>query len=162
LQQSKAKPANSKFSSNCGTSPHNPPSGHINGDTADIRDRDSDGFDGMLSQAIDKTLRYVLGDINTTVIYSYLDKKGCKSNEIPAKLEEFSTGLRMILGSGRGQILGAASILEETIVENLSTELEICLDNPRLTQFSDNIKKLRKAYDDRNKNTRQINARTPT
>jgi adenylate kinase family enzyme len=110
----------------------------------------------MLSRAIDKTLRYVVGDINTAVIYSYLEKRGCRSNEIPAKPNEFSTELRKILGSGRGQILGAASILEETIVENLSAELQIYLDNPRLAQFADNIKKLREAYNDRNKNTQQI------
>ena len=110
----------------------------------------------MLSRAIDKTLRYVLGDINTAVIFSYLEKRGCRSNEIPAKPSEFSTELRKILGSGRGQILGAASIIEETIVENLSAELKIYLDNPRLAQFADNINRLREAYCDRNKKTRQI------
>ena len=110
----------------------------------------------MLSRAIDKTLRYVLGDINTVVIYSYLEKTGCRSNEIPARPSEFSTELRKILGSGRGQILGAASIIEETILENLSAELKIYLDNPRLAQFADNIKKLREAYNDRNKRTQQI------
>lgn len=157
LQQSKAKPANARFCSQCGTPSDSPPAGYACRDTPSIQEnRNSDGFDDMLSRAIDKTLRYVFGDINTAVIYSYLEKRGCSSNEIPARPSEFSTELRKILGSGRGQILGAASVLEETIVENLSAELKIYLDNPRLAQFADNIKKLKEAYNDRNKNTQQI------
>lgn len=157
LQQSKAKPADARFCSQCGTSPDNPLARHAcRAPPSTQENRNSEGFDDMLSRAIDKTLRYVLGDINTAVIYSYLEKRGCRSNEIPAKPSEFSTELRKVLGSGRGQILGAASVLEETIVENLSAELKIYLDNPRLAQFADNIKKLREAYNVRNKNTQQI------
>jgi hypothetical protein len=153
LPQPKAKSANAGFCNQCGRSPDSPLARHLHLDIPSIQeDKKPDGFDDMLSQAIDKTLRYVLGDINTSVIYSYLEKRGCRADEIPAKLSEFSTELRKILGSGRGQILGAASILEETIVENLSAELEIYLDNPRLAQFSDNIRKIREAYNNRKKN----------
>ncbi len=109
-------------------------------------DKKSEQFDEMLSAAIDKTLRYVLGDINTSVVYNYLEKKGCSLKEIPANPGEFSTELRNILGSGRGQILGAASILEETILEILCKELEIDLDIPKPAQFADTIKKLRNTY----------------
>ena len=157
MQQSKVKPANARFCGQSGTSPDTAPAGDACGDTTGIQEnRNSDGFDDMLLRAIDKTLRHVLGDIDTVVIYSYLEKRGCRSNEIPTKLGEFSTELRRILGSGRGQVLGAASILEETIVENLSAELKIYLNNPRLAQFADSIKKLREAYNDRNKNTQQM------
>lgn len=109
-------------------------------------DKKSEQFDEMLSAAIDKTLRYVLGDINTDVVYNYLEKSGLSLKEIPTNPDEFSTELRKILGSGRGQILGAASILEETILEILRKELEIDVDIPRPAQFAETVKKLRNIY----------------
>jgi hypothetical protein len=112
-----------------------------------------DGFNDILSRVIDKTLRHVFGDINTGVIYKYLERRGCSLSDIPAKPNEFSAELRNILGSGRGQILGAASILEETIVETLSAELRIDHDSLRPAQFADNIEKLREAYDNRKNKT---------
>jgi hypothetical protein len=108
-----------------------------------------DGFNDILSRVIDKTLRHVFGDINTGVIYKYLERKGCSLSDIPAKPNEFSAELRNILGTGRGQILGAASILEETIAETLAAELRIDHDGLRPAQFADSIEKLREAYDNR-------------
>jgi hypothetical protein len=116
------------------------------GDCLEQEDRESGGFNDMLSRVIDKTLRHVFGDINTGVIYKYLERRGCSLSDIPAKPNEFSAELRNILGTGRGQILGAASILEETIVETLSAELRIDFEYPRPAQFADNIEKLREVY----------------
>lgn len=111
----------------------------------------SDQFDQILLQAIDKTLRYVLGDINTNVVYNYLERRGYVRERIPRNPNAFSTELRKILGSGRGQILGAASILEETIIEMLCKQLEIKMEIPRPVQFADMINKLRYAYIKRKK-----------
>jgi hypothetical protein len=108
-----------------------------------------DGFNDILSRVIDRTLRHVFGDINTGVICKYLESRGCSLSDIPAKPNEFSAELRNILGSGRGQILGAASILEETIVETLSAELKMDPDSLRPARFADNVKKLREAYHNR-------------
>jgi hypothetical protein len=123
------------------------------GDCLEQEDRESIGFNEMLSRVIDKTLRHVFGDVNTGVIYKYLERRGCSLSDIPAKPNEFSAELRNILGTGRGQILGAASILEETIVEALSAELRIDHDRRRPAQFADNIEKLREAYDNRKNKT---------
>jgi hypothetical protein len=120
------------------------------------KDAKSNRFDDTLLLVIDKTLRQVFGDINTKIIYDHLKRRGCRRCDIPAKPEEFSTGLRNILGSGKGQILGAASILEEAIVETLSAELEIELCNPRSTQFAENIKRLREVYNSRRNNTQSV------
>jgi hypothetical protein len=147
LPQQKSKPSNFRFSNNSGTDHHTAVIEHVSEDDPLEREEGkSDGFNDILSRVIDKTLRHVFGDINTGVIYKYLERKGCSPSDIPAKPNEFSAELRNILGSGRGQILGAASILEETIVETLSAELRIDLEYLRPAQFADNIEKLREAY----------------
>jgi hypothetical protein len=105
-----------------------------------------DKFDGLLLRVIDKNIRYILGDINAGVIYDYLKKKGCAFQEIPAKPNTFSMVIRNMLGSGRGQVLGAAPILEEAILEALYAELKIKFDRQSATSFGDHIKKLKKVY----------------
>jgi hypothetical protein len=105
-------------------------------------------FDELLLRVIDKTIRYVFGDINAGIIYHYLKKSGCPMHEIPTKPNQFSEELRNILGSGRGQLLGAAPILEETILEALCAELKIKVDMQSATCFADHIKKLRRVYDE--------------
>jgi len=105
-------------------------------------------FDEILLRVIDKTIRNVFGDRNAGIIYDYLRKTGCPMPEIPTKPDEFSAGLRKILGSGRRQLLGAAPILEETILEALCTELKIKADIEGATCFADRVKKLRRVYDE--------------
>jgi len=105
-------------------------------------------FDELLLRVIDKTIRYVFGDINAGIIYDYLRKSGCPIHEIPIKPFRFSEELRNILGPGRGQLLGAAPILEETILEALCVELKIKVAMQRPTCFADHIKKLRQVYDE--------------
>jgi len=105
-------------------------------------------FDELLLRVIDKTIRYVFGDINAGIIYDYLGKSGCPIEEIPTKPNQFSVELRNILGSGRGQLLGAAPILEERILEAFCVELKIKFDMQSATCFGDHIKKLRRVYDE--------------
>jgi hypothetical protein len=105
-------------------------------------------FDELLLRVIDKTIRYVFGDRNAGIIYDYLGKSGCPMHEIPTKPNQFSVELRKILGSGRGQLLGAAPILEETILEAVCAELKIKVDMQSATCFADHIKKLRQVYDE--------------
>jgi hypothetical protein len=112
-----------------------------------------DKFDGLLLRVIDKNIRHIFGDINAGAIYDYLEKKGCAFQEIPAKPSTFSMALRKMLGSGRGQVLGAAPILEETILEALCAELKIRFDRQSAASFADHIKKLRKIHNNEEKTT---------
>ena len=57
-------------------------------------------FDEVLLETIDEVLRGSLGDLNTQIIYQYLEKKMCPRQEIPRKLTVFSTELRNLLGCG--------------------------------------------------------------
>lgn len=106
-----------------------------------------DEFDDLLLRTIDKTIRNVFGDRNAGIIFDYLEKSGCPMREIPTKPNKFSVELRKVLGSGRGQILGAAPILEETILEVLCAKLKIKVDMQGATCFADRIKILRRICD---------------
>jgi hypothetical protein len=103
-----------------------------------------DEFDEILLEAIDKTIRYVLGDRNALIIYDYLEKSRCPMQEIPTKLDLFSAKLRVLLGTGRGQILGAPTILEDAIVEALSQDLGLTPENGVV--FGDRIGRLKERY----------------
>ena len=103
-----------------------------------------DEFDEILLETIDKTLRYVLGDRNALIIYDYLEKSSCPMEEIPAKLDLFSEKIRDLLGTSRGQILGAPTILEDTIVEALSQRLG--LSPEKGVVFRDRIRRLKERY----------------
>jgi len=72
-----------------------------------------------------------------------------------------STEFRNILGSGTGQIAGAASILEQTILENLCAELKTDRCSPYSAPFADNIKKLRKTYNKECENLKPFGPNDP-
>jgi len=105
-----------------------------------------DEFDEAVLSAIDEILQYTLGDIGTQAIYSYLERTGCPKSEIPNKLDAFSAELRRLLGSGRGQMLGSAPILEEAIAERLCAKLGTKLEGRLPTAFSIFIRKLKEDY----------------
>ena len=145
MPQQKSKSSSVRFSDNSGADHHSAVIEHVSeGDRLEQEDRESIGFNDMLSRVIDKTLRYVFGDINTGVIYKYLERRGCSLSDIPAKPNEFSAELRNTLGSRRGQILGAPTILEDAIVEALSQELG--LSPEKGVVFGDRIRRLKKRY----------------
>jgi hypothetical protein len=104
----------------------------------------SDKFNNLLLRVIDETLRYTLGDINTHIIFDYVEKRYCPFSEVPTHLQILSEALRDLLGSGRGQILGAASILERTIAETFCRKLGMEFDEREFTVFANYIEKLRK------------------
>lgn len=110
-----------------------------------------DKFDKLLIQVIDEVIRYSLGDINANIIYNYLQKKACPLTEIPNNLESFSTELRNLLGSGRGQILGSAHLLERTILKALCIKLGIKyeLENGPII-FAEHVKKIKDVYSHEN------------
>jgi hypothetical protein len=105
-----------------------------------------DKFDELLVKVINETTKYCLGDVNAMILYNYLDRRSCSLEEIPEKLEVFSVELRNILGFGRRQIYGAASILEETIAQALCLALKIPYDENGPIVFADFIRDLKKVY----------------
>ena len=106
----------------------------------------SDLFDSLLLQTIDETVRYCLGEINTQLIYNHLEKKHCPLQEIPKKLDIFAMEFENIIGAGKGQILGAAKILESAIVNALCTKLGISLGENSIGYFPDQIRNLKEIY----------------
>jgi hypothetical protein len=103
-------------------------------------------FDELLLRVIDKTLRYCLGEANADIVYNYLKQTGVQREEIPMKLEEFSMGLRDLMGNSQGQILGFAPILEETILEALCVEMRIRFDKTNSASFQNRVRELREVY----------------
>jgi hypothetical protein len=112
-----------------------------------------DKFDKHLVKTIDKTLKYVLGDRNTLIVYKYLEKVSCPTTETPKKLDLFSRAMRDLLGTSRGQILGVPLALEDAIVETLSSELGLKPDE-KSKVFEDRIRRLKEKY----KNTQEKKA----
>jgi hypothetical protein len=102
-----------------------------------------DEFDNLLLKVIDETLRYALGDINTQIVFDYLEKNSCPFLEIPRKLDIFSTGLRDLMGAGRGQILGAGPILEKAIAEIFCRKLGMEFNESGPVALAEYVKRLR-------------------
>jgi hypothetical protein len=100
-------------------------------------------LDRLIIRVIDETLRYCLGEVNTELIYNYLEKQGYQLNEIPQKPEKFSEELRNILGFGSRQILCAPSILEESILETICKKLGLSSRFEKPVNFPNYIRKLR-------------------
>jgi hypothetical protein len=105
-----------------------------------------DEFNELLLKIVDETIRQVVGDYNTLIIYNYLERNSCPIRQIPTKLDLFSLLLRNLLGVGRGQILGASALLENAIVKALSLRLGLKPEEES-TNFADRIRRLRESYD---------------
>jgi hypothetical protein len=110
----------------------------------------------MLLSIIDSVLENVFGKINSIVIYGYLENAGCPRYEIPERPEVFSAEMRNILGHDTGQILGAASVLEETILKALRTQLKTEVNKGSNASFADCLRNLREAYDNEKGTISQI------
>lgn len=103
-------------------------------------------FDKLLVQVTEETIKYCLGDVNATIIWNYLEERDCPMNEISNRPEKFSEELRNIMGFGSRQILGAAVILEETILEIFCKKLGINFECERPINFPYQVRKLRDQY----------------
>lgn len=110
-----------------------------------------DEFDEKLFQAIDETIRYCLGDVNAQIIYRYLEKQGCPEQKIPEKLDVLVTALESLVGSGRGQILGAAQIMENEILKAFCVKLGIDYAEVGPGYLPEQIRKLKEIYNRRKK-----------
>jgi hypothetical protein len=109
---------------------------------------DLDQFDALLLKAINDVLTEVVGNINTQIIYDYLEKRGCPPSEICQKLEVFSMELGMLLGSETSQMLGSAGILEKTVLKVLCSKIGIAC-NPERADFPEYVRELKEVYKQR-------------
>ena len=100
----------------------------------------------MLIEIIEQTLAYTLGELNAKIVMNYLERKSCPKQDIPQKLDYFCELLGNVLGSGKGQILGASSILEYAIAEQMSKKLGKKCVEPKPIAFSMYINRLKKEY----------------
>jgi len=103
-------------------------------------------FDKLLIQVTEETIKYCFGDMNATIIWNYLEQQNCLRSEIPNKPEIFSDELRNILGFGNRQILGAAAILEQTIIELFCKKRGIKFECEKPINFPYQVRKLRDQY----------------
>ena len=87
-----------------------------------------------------------MGDGNANIIWNYLEERNYPKNEIPNRPEIFSEELRNLMGFGRRQILGAAEILEETILEIFCKKLGIKFECEKPINFPHQVRKLRDLY----------------
>jgi hypothetical protein len=106
-------------------------------------------FDKLLIQVTEETIKYCLGDSNASIVWNYLEERDCPMSEIPNRPEVFSEELRNIMGFGRRQILGAATILEEAILEIFCKKLGINFEFEKPTNFPREVRKLREIYTSR-------------
>ncbi len=114
-------------------------------------------FDQLLVETIDEVLRIALGDKSTQIIYEYLKTRLCLPNEIPSKLEIFSTELRNIMSEDptptRFTIgvtpLGRSAIIERTISRILCRKLRLEFKVTGPVHFPSLISELRVLYNSR-------------
>ena len=106
----------------------------------------TDKFDELLLLTVDETIKYVMGERNAAIIFSHLEANYCVKEEIPQKLELFSSALRDLIGNNRGQMLGAACILEETIAEAFALKLGETFVEKHPINFVEYIKRLKQTY----------------
>jgi hypothetical protein len=90
----------------------------------------------------------LVGEINVKIIYDYLEKKSYPISEICQKPEVFSMELRVLMGTGRDQMLGSAGILEKAVLKVLCSRIGIEY-SPERTDFPDYVRELKEAYKQR-------------
>jgi len=75
-----------------------------------------------------------------------MERKGCPKQEIPNRLDFFDETLEKLIGRGRGQILGVASILENSILKELCKKLEVKYDEIGPGYFPEQCSRLKDIY----------------
>ena len=100
-------------------------------------DNRTGSLSGLLLNVIDETMKQVFTETGTKVIYKYLENNShLKRKEIAEKTEVFSAGLEKLLGS-------AAPVIEQLILENLHSKLELEFTKRKGYEFSDYVAELK-------------------
>ena len=97
-------------------------------------------FSQLLLEAVDDSLS-ILGDEPKRALYQYLaTMHSLQREEIPDRLEEFSTGLKKALG-------GASSVIQRIILRKLFQKLGSTFRESQDSEFSDYIRDARRRFD---------------
>ena len=92
-------------------------------------------LDDLLVSAVDETLKQVFREAGAKVVYNYLkNNSDLKLEEIAEKPQVFLASLRRLLGSG-------ASVIENLILQNLYSKLDLKFEEEKGYEFSDYIKR---------------------
>lgn len=98
-------------------------------------------FDRVLLDAVEECLGQVLGETAAEVTFLHLERNsGLKREEIPRNIEEFSSALTELLGSGTRP-------LKKLVIELLYSKLEVEYDEKSELMFAGQIEKLRKRFE---------------
>jgi len=110
---------------------------------------DLEEFDQLVVVTIVEVLQESLGTVNARIVLDYLEKKSCPTKELASKLSIFSVEMRRLLGWDRGQLLGSAAILEETIAKVLCFKLKVEFKEQLPIVLSKFVEKMRAVYEDK-------------
>jgi len=99
-------------------------------------------FDKILLESIEDCLKQVFGESTGKAILAFLEKNQCfKREEIPRRVEDFSTGLSQLMGR-------AAPVLKGLIVKFLCFKLGLEYDGKQELKFVDYIQALRNRFEE--------------
>ncbi|MEM2094859.1 MAG: hypothetical protein QXI32_06145 [Candidatus Bathyarchaeia archaeon] len=96
-------------------------------------------FDRLVSNAIDEALN-VLGQSSKQILYTWLERdKGIVREEIPQRLEEFTSFLEKNFGYG-------AAILERRVLESLYSKMGLNFPRDQRLDFISCVKEAEKEF----------------
>jgi len=92
-----------------------------------------ESFDSSLLDAIDETLSLILSERAKEAIYAHVEKYyGLRKEEIPVKLDVFSSCLEKIFGR-------AGAVIEKTVLKRFYSKLGIDFEEMKDCDFKDYI-----------------------
>ena len=97
-------------------------------------------FDRIFLDAAEEGLMQVLGETASEMTFLHLERyRGLKKAEIPRKIEEFSSALTELLGTG-------TCLLENLFIKRLYSKLEVEYEKSEL-RFADQVEGLRRKFE---------------
>jgi 23S rRNA pseudoU1915 N3-methylase RlmH len=94
-------------------------------------------WNDVFIEVIDETLKQIFNDDGTKVIYDFLEKNSnLKLKEVANKPEVFSASLEKLMVS-------ATQVIEQNILKNLYSRLELKFEEKQGYEFADYIMELR-------------------
>jgi len=110
----------------------------------DVTDEDYSEFRKLLLDVIDESLNKILGETSTRFIYSFLERRNLKREDIPDNIEDFHFVLKKIFNVG-------AYVIEKVIIEKLYSRISpedtkkcIIYESPEQFNFVNYVKTLKK------------------
>jgi hypothetical protein len=87
-----------------------------------------------------------LGEVNSQLIYNYLERKGVSKQDIPKKLDAFVMEFEDVVGFGRGADFRRSANYGRGHSQSVLHKLKISYVDNGSRYFPDQIRKIREAY----------------